>query len=77
MEKPLAFQHWSKCGIQSTSDLLAPDGNINEEFIRNNLINRSASFFEIAKLKRSIPLEWKSEPHFHKPTVKDLVLNKY
>ena len=69
LEKPLAFKHWSQSGIQSITDILSPDGIIDENLICTKLVNKSGSYFELAKIRSSLPHKWKNDPPFDKPCV--------
>ena len=48
------IQNWAKSGIHLLSDLYT-EGRLNEDSIKNRLIRRAGSFFEMWQLKRAIP----------------------
>ena len=55
--EPLAFKHWSKANITHVSDLLK-HGQLKEGEIYNKLIHKAGFFFEISKIKSSLPADW-------------------
>ena len=59
--KPLAYKHWSKCGVQFLSDILT-NGNIDREKVYSKLTIKAAFLFEIERLKKALPNEWKTRP---------------
>ena len=54
--EPLAFKHWSKANITHVSDLLK-HGQLKEGEIYNKLIHKAGFFFEISKIKSSLPAD--------------------
>lgn len=58
--KTLAFPHWAKSGILYKYDIIK-NANLNEQGIYDSLKYKASFYFDIAKLKVSIPKEWYKE----------------
>jgi hypothetical protein len=52
--KPLEFAHWAKSGILYVRDVVN-NGIINEPYIFERLIHKASFYFDISRLKASIP----------------------
>ena len=50
----LQYRHWSKAGLLRVSDIIS-NGMIDKELIRGKLTNKSAIYFELSKLVKSVP----------------------
>jgi hypothetical protein len=53
--RPLEFFHWAKSGLLYVKDIVVND-MINEQFIYDSLLNKAGFYFDVCKLRTSLPL---------------------
>ena len=56
--KPMILGHWAKTGILTIQDLMK-NGSIDEGGIHQKLTHKAGLFFELSKIKASLPEAWK------------------
>lgn len=76
MNECISFPFWSKNGFQSISQIISPTGLVKAENIEIKLPRYPAKYFEISRLKKSIPGAWKTNTFHEKTKLFELSINE-